>query len=48
MLDHRTAIDVGERLSRETRRSESGGDDGDGVEWNGIDRNASRCRVHDE
>ena len=49
VLDHRTAVDVGERLAGESRRGESGGDDGDDVERkSGIDRRTSRCRVHDE
>jgi hypothetical protein len=29
MFDHRTAVEVGESLAREPRRSVSGGDDGD-------------------
>ena len=45
MLDHRTAVDVGERLSGESGRGESSGDDGDDVERRrGIDRSTSRCR----
>jgi hypothetical protein len=31
VLDHRTAIDVGERLAWESGGGESGGDDGDDV-----------------
>jgi hypothetical protein len=39
MFDHGAAVDVGERLAREPRRSVSGGDDGDDVErGNVIDR----------
>ena len=38
VLDHRTAVEVGERLAGEPRRSESGGDDGDdGERRNRID-----------
>jgi hypothetical protein len=49
VLDHRTTIDVGERLAWESGRSESGGDDGDNLQWGSvIDRLASRYRVHDE
>jgi hypothetical protein len=49
VLDHRTAVDVGERLAWESGRSESGGDDGDDLQWgNVIDRFTSRYRVHDE
>jgi hypothetical protein len=32
VFDHRTAVEIGERLARESRRSVSGGDDGDDVE----------------
>jgi len=49
VLDHRTAVDLRERLAREACRTESSGDDGDGTEWKAvIDREASRRRVHDE
>jgi hypothetical protein len=49
VFDHRTTVDVGERLAWKSGRSESGGDDGDDLEWrSAIDRLASRYRVHDE
>ena len=49
VLDHRATVDVGERLAGETCGGESGGNDGDDFERRlGIDREASRCRVHDE
>jgi hypothetical protein len=32
VLDHRTAVQVGERLSGKARRSEAGGNDGDDLE----------------
>ena len=49
VLDHRTTVDVGERLAWESGRSESGGDDSDDLKWGiVIDRLASRYRVHDE
>jgi len=49
VLDHRTAVDVGERFTRKPCRCVSGGDDGDDVEWrNRFDFGTSRDRVHDE
>jgi hypothetical protein len=49
VLDHRTALDVGERFSWEACRSVASGNDGDDVERNtAIDRNCSRRRGHDE
>jgi hypothetical protein len=42
-------VDVGERLAWESGRGESGGDDGDDLQWGSvIDRLTSRYRVHDE
>jgi hypothetical protein len=49
VLDHRTTVDVGERLSGEAGRGEAGGDDSDDFEWRSvIDLRTSRCRVHGE
>jgi hypothetical protein len=48
VLDHRPAVDVGQRLAGETCRGESSGDESDDVKTSGIDRYGGRCRVHDE
>jgi hypothetical protein len=49
VLNHRTAVDVSERLAGESGRGESGGDDSDDFERRSvIDRRTSRCRVHGE
>jgi len=50
VLDHRTAVEIGERLAGEPGRSVSGGDDGDDGERKNrrIDSGTSRYRVHDE
>jgi len=33
VFDHRTAVDIGERLAGKTRRGESSGDDSDDLQW---------------
>jgi hypothetical protein len=38
VLDHRPAVDVGQRLARETCRGESSGDESDDLQRSGIDR----------
>jgi hypothetical protein len=48
MLDHRTAVDIGQGLARESRGGESSGDDSDDLKGDSIDRGTSRSRVHDE
>ncbi len=49
VLDHRPAVEIGERLARESSRRVPCGDDGDdGERRNRIDSRASRNRVHDE
>jgi hypothetical protein len=49
VLDHRAAVEIGERFSRESCRCVSCGDDSDdGERKNRIDFRTSRCRVHDE
>jgi len=49
MLDHGATVDVCERLAGKACGGESSGNDGDDVERGlGIDREASRCRVHVE
>jgi hypothetical protein len=49
VFDHRTAVDVGERLARKPRRGESGGDESDDLKGKtAIDLGVSRSRVHDE
>jgi hypothetical protein len=49
VFDHGATVNVRERLAGETCGGESSGNDGDDFERRlGIDREASRCRVHDE
>jgi hypothetical protein len=49
VLDHRTPIDIGERLARKPRGGESGGDESDDLQRKiAVDLGASRSRVHDE
>jgi hypothetical protein len=49
VLDHRSTVDIGERLSWEACRSESSGDDGDDVQRAGdLDLRTSGPRVHVE
>jgi hypothetical protein len=49
VLDHRTPVDVGERLAREARGGESSGDESDDLQGKAaIDLGVGRSRVHDE
>jgi hypothetical protein len=49
VFDHRTAVDVRERLARKPRGGESGGDESDDLKWKtAIGLGVGRSRVHDE
>jgi len=49
VFDHRTPVDVGERLARKPRGGESSRDESDDLQGKtAIDLGVSRSRVHDE
>jgi len=49
VFDHRTTVDVGERLARKPRGGESSGDESDDLQGKAaIGLGVGRSRVHDE